>query len=87
MLPNSRRLILQLFGHFSGDFEHAVEKKPALIEALLCKFTRPIHTKTGCLNRAFAALLGDSVSLVIVFLRLAMRVLCLANAVPFRGTV
>lgn len=59
MLPNSRRLILQLFGHFSGDFEYAVEKKLALIEALLCKFTRPIHTKTSCLNRAFVALLGE----------------------------
>ena len=58
MLPNSRRLILQLFGHFSGDFEHAVEKKPALIEALLCKFTRPIHTKTGCLKSRVRCFVG-----------------------------
>ena len=59
MLTNSCRLIVKLFGHFSGDVKQSVKNNFALIEPLLCKFTCPIHTKIGRLHRAFAVLLRE----------------------------
>ena len=54
MLTDSQRLVLKLFGHLPGGCKKPIKNNFALIEALLCKFTRPIHTKIGRLHRAFA---------------------------------
>lgn len=59
MFTDSRRLVLKLFGHLSSRFKQPIKNNFALIEALLCKFTRPIHTKIGRLHRAFAVLLSE----------------------------